>query len=523
MSFELMTLRFYHGGVIKIGKKGYKGKPYHGGGVYEFLDVDIDRLSYFELRDCLKELGYEPGQCVLYVKLPRSTAIFGPLLLEYGENGVGEGASQNSGPNASFNVELEPTYEAQENASNLASNPAHASANSNTSSHVHSFTAPNTPPPTDQTPTSIHPSTDPTLDPVHPSSDPISDPGGFNGSDVDDELRSFREERSKRKRKKRGERAPLPDHVKLGTEKKGGNRNNLEGKLAGDEPYYPSNEAASFETDPDAFSDDENEVQQRERVKPRRRKKVNRVVFDASSQKVVWELGLVFESVNEFRSVVTKYVVAEHVATEMYINEPTRTYNPVHKCYPTNRNKLRNSKFLSSHYSERIKDQLDIRIFDFQGLIKKELDLYVGRTVCRRARNKVLQELMGDYVLKFGRILDYKDELLRTNPGSTCVVKLHEETFENGRKMFQGFYAVVEVENKFTWAWFVKLLKKDLQLGDGTDLTIILDIQKGLEIAITDHLPNVEHKMCARHILANWSKRWRGLERKKLEVCKVYF
>jgi len=28
-------------------------------------------------------------------------------------------------------------------------------------------------------------------------------------------------------------------------------------------------------------------------------------------------------------------------------------------------------------------------------------------------------------------------------------------------------------------------------------------------------LPNVEHRMCARHILANWSKRWRGLERKK--------
>ncbi|KAH0694728.1 hypothetical protein KY285_021825 [Solanum tuberosum] len=185
---------------------------------------------------------------------------------------------------------------------------------------------------------------------------------------------------------------------------------------------------------------------------------------------------------------------------------------------------------------------------------------------------------MGDYVLEFGRILDYKDELLRTNLGSTCVVKLHEETFENGRKMFQGFYicfdamkksflvgcrrcidldgcflkgvskgqllvvvckdgnnqimalawTVVEVENKFTWAWFVKLLKEDLQLGDGTGLTIISDMQKGLEIAITDYLPNVEHKMCARHILANWSKRWRGLQRKKCfwrcaRWSKLYF
>mgnify|MGYP007056448810 CR=1 FL=1 len=37
-----------------------------------------------------------------------------PPLLEYGESGVGEGASQNSGPNASFDAELdlEPTHEA---------------------------------------------------------------------------------------------------------------------------------------------------------------------------------------------------------------------------------------------------------------------------------------------------------------------------------------------------------------------------------------------------------------------------
>ncbi|KAK4714121.1 hypothetical protein R3W88_020028 [Solanum pinnatisectum] len=234
---------------MKIGKKGYKGKPYHGGGVYQFLDINIDRLSYFELRDCLKELGYKPGQCVLYVKLSRSTAML-EIKSDYNTTLIAECLShgdildcfvrehlKNSGPNASFDAKLEPTHETQENASNPAPAPASAPtpANSNTSSHVHSFTTPNTPLPTYQTPTPIHPCTDPTLDPVHPSSDPIHDPvypsnkqdsdreslnRGFNGSDVNNELRSFREERSKRKRRKVGERAPLPDHVKLGTEKK---------------------------------------------------------------------------------------------------------------------------------------------------------------------------------------------------------------------------------------------------------------------------------------------------------------
>ncbi|KAH0722677.1 hypothetical protein KY289_005721 [Solanum tuberosum] len=168
---------------------------------------------------------------------------------------------------------------------------------------------------------------------------------------------------------------------------------------------------------------------------------------------------------------------------------------------------------------------------------------------------------MGDYVLEFGRILDYKDELLRTNPGfdamkksflagcrrciglDGCFLKglskgqLLVDVCKDGKnQMLPLAWAVVEVENKFTWAWFVKLLKEDLQLGDGTDLTIISDMQKigifflfhGLEIAITDHLPNVEHRMCARHILANWSKRWRSLERKKCfwrcaRWSKLYF
>ncbi|XP_047257687.1 uncharacterized protein LOC124889756 [Capsicum annuum] len=174
---------------------------------------------------------------------------------------------------------------------------------------------------------------------------------------------------------------------------------------------------------------------------------------------------------------------------------------------------------------------------------------------------------MGDYNLEFERISDYRDELLRSNSGSTCVVKLHDETFEDGRKMFQGFYicfdamkksflagcrkcigldgcflkgvtkgqllvvvckdsnnqmlplawAVVEIGNNTTWSWFIRIVKQDLQLGDGTDLTVITDMQKGLEIAVTEYLPNVEHRMCARHVLANWSKDaiCRGIKKKK--------
>jgi len=36
-----------------------------------------------------------------------------------------------------------------------------------------------------------------------------------------------------------------------------------------------------------------------------------------------------------------------------------------------------------------------------------------------------------------------------------------------------------------------------------------------MSVAITNVLPKCEHRMCARHILANWAKDWRGLQRRQ--------
>ena len=78
-----------------------------------------------------------------------------------------------------------------------------------------------------------------------------------------------------------------------------------------------------------------------------------------------------------------------------------------------------NSKYLASHYKDRITEQPNIRICKLQEAIRKELGVHVGRSTVKRARAKVLLEIMGDHVEEFGRILDYRDEVLRTNPGST--------------------------------------------------------------------------------------------------------
>ncbi|KAH0677711.1 hypothetical protein KY285_025512 [Solanum tuberosum] len=167
-------------------------------------------------------------------------------------------------------------------------------------------------------------------------------------------------------------------------------------------------------------------------------------------------------------------------------------------------------------------------------LIRNELGIHVGKTTTRRARQRILQELMGDHVKEFGRIFYYWDELLRTNPSNTCVVKVDDSEGYYGcflkgvtkgqllvvvakdanNQMLPTAWSVVEYENKNTWAWFLKLFIEDLGLGDGKDYTLISAMQKGLTSTVNHLLPEVEHRMCARHILANWAKDWRGLERR---------
>ncbi|XP_060180718.1 uncharacterized protein LOC132610442 [Lycium barbarum] len=338
MSYELITLRFYHGGNLTTGKK-----PYVGGQVTEFTRMDLDRFCYFEFLDCVKELGYDPGKCTIYVKFvdsvvlveikcdrdtTRVTACLGdgdileafvchmveeplvvPPLLEYvthmeGESDVsfdkvtgqdigGSGVSSFDAFDTDLEPFNEPPFEPTQNTSplqpnspssvpctpptvdntesNLASNTTAAASNSAPNTTTEPNPAPSTtaaasnPAPTttnesiraphttvESSQTRVVPDFSETGSDLDSYLDGLFDEGEVHSkSDVDEELRGFREEKRagkrKRKRRKRGERAPVPEHVKLGSgpkgpdvgydESEGASRDTMEGKLAGDEPY----------------------------------------------------------------------------------------------------------------------------------------------------------------------------------------------------------------------------------------------------------------------------------------------
>ena len=87
---------------------------------------------------------------------------------------------------------------------------------------------------------------------------------------------------------------------------------------------------------------------------------------------------------------------------------------------------------------------------------------------------------------------------------------------DGNNQMFPIAWAVVEVESKDSWSWFINLLLEDIGLQQGNGWTVITDQQKGLVPAIRELLPQAEHRCCARHIYANFRKKHNGANLKSL-------
>ncbi|XP_075074387.1 uncharacterized protein LOC142161992 [Nicotiana tabacum] len=239
---------------------------------------------------------------------------------------------------------------------------------------------------------------------------------------------------------------------------------------------------------------------------------------------------------------------------------------------------MANTTWVAKYFKDNIINQPDIKLRKLQELIRIKYGVYVGKSICARAKHQVMGQYLGDYKKEFARIYDYADMLRSTNPGSTVVVKTSKEIIP-GKEVFVGIYiclhackvgwlegyrnvigfdgaflkavckgellscigkdgnnqmypvawAVVVKETKHTWSWFFRCLMHDLQLTEsqGEGLTIISDMQKGLVASVSELLPNAEHRICARHIWSNWKQKaffkdWSKCDSVENNMCETF-
>ncbi|KAL6654545.1 hypothetical protein ACP70R_008010 [Stipagrostis hirtigluma subsp. patula] len=234
-----------------------------------------------------------------------------------------------------------------------------------------------------------------------------------------------------------------------------------------------------------------------------------------------------------------------------------KTYHDVHICPKRRDNRLVTSTRIADKYEHIIRANPSWKIQNIKETVQLDTFADVSISKVKRAKGIVMKRIYEACKGEYSKVFEYQAEILRSNPGSTVAVCLDPEysypvfqriyiCFDACKKGFKAgcrkvvgldgcffkgacngelicalgrdsnnqiypiAWAVVEKETEDSWEWFLGLVQKDLQMAkDGAGWVLISDQQKGLLNAVRKLFPEVEHRMCTRHIYANWRKKYR--------------
>ncbi|XP_076933282.1 uncharacterized protein LOC143599133 [Bidens hawaiensis] len=175
---------------------------------------------------------------------------------------------------------------------------------------------------------------------------------------------------------------------------------------------------------------------------------------------------------------------------------------------------------------------------DIQDAVKEKFKVLITNWMAYKSKTSAQRKLHGSMKEHYCKLGSYLTALKQVNPTSTFkLVTIPSEyygvddgveTFLGGMllaaidrdandKMYPVAWAIVEGENNDSWDWFMTELKKCLDVTDeGKGWTLVSDQQKGLLNVVDSVWSNAEHRNCARHIYANWHKKFKGDELKEL-------
>ncbi|KAK8683081.1 hypothetical protein V6N13_039149 [Hibiscus sabdariffa] len=242
-------------------------------------------------------------------------------------------------------------------------------------------------------------------------------------------------------------------------------------------------------------------------------KKTGQVFFDSSTAHPRFELGTIFENSQQFKEALYAYAVGNRFDFKFVSNKKekvrvvckgkgcpfvvhasrdksdgcfkVKTLVTDHNCSVTFKNSRANFKFVGKHFISKLRILLTLRLWDYVNTLRAAdvrgtFDLVVERPnvtdipkfrriyVCFSALREGFKMYCRPVVGLDGCFLkgSFKGEILSA-VGRDC-----------NNQIFPIAWAVVEVENRETWAWFLNNLQHDIGFGDGDGCTLLSDMQK---------------------------------------------
>ncbi|KAH0672901.1 hypothetical protein KY290_025184 [Solanum tuberosum] len=272
---------------------------------------------------------------------------------------------------------------------------------------------------------------------------------------------------------------------------------------------------------------------------------------DLEDPKFKFALNMIFSNSKEFKWAVEVQVVLQKKDVKFKKNESTRsratckvsnckrfifaskanqdepfkikTIGPDHSCGNQRDNKTIDSGFLAKKYVEEFRINPSWGVKEFQTHVMRAHNCTITRKQAYMAKKKALDLITETKEEQFDMLRNYCAELRRSNPGTTCILKLDESPETMG--FLAGCRHIIEVDG-----CHLKGHQKGSQLLtavgiDGSDniypiafavvedlgisqnpfaWTFISDKQKGLMPAFDEIMPDVAHRFCVRHLHNNF-------------------
>ncbi|XP_048501297.1 uncharacterized protein LOC104908753 [Beta vulgaris subsp. vulgaris] len=236
-----------------------------------------------------------------------------------------------------------------------------------------------------------------------------------------------------------------------------------------------------------------------------------------------------------------------------------KSMNMKHDCVRKSLTNKLTSEYLAERYIEDFRADPNWKLKAFINKVFRDTSIGIKYTKAWYARARCKLIIYGDASKQYAKVWDYVNALIEHNPGSSAYVMVDsierppllfvrmyvclnacKEGFKKGcrpvigmdgchlkgaypgqclvavvkdgnNNIFPFAWAIVEVENKDSWCWFIELLLKDIggaPLGEGW--TFMSDREKGLLEAFPLLAPKAELRFCFRHIWANFKLRFSG-------------
>ncbi|KAK8973468.1 hypothetical protein V6N11_064709 [Hibiscus sabdariffa] len=254
-------------------------------------------------------------------------------------------------------------------------------------------------------------------------------------------------------------------------------------------------------------------------------KKGKKLFFNDKGEVPRIELGMIFENSNSLRKLWVLMLWSNDLILDGVFR--VRTYASKHSCSVTFKNRRANYRFVGKYFLSKLKILPNLKLKDMMRLAKDELKVELNKNMCQRARVWANQKIRGKLEDEFNKLFDYVYTLREADPNGTfdlfvqrptpsanpifrrlyvcfgglkegfnkhcrpilsldgCYLKgdfkgeiLATVGRDENNQIFPVTWAVVEVENRETWAWFLDHIQMDLEIGDGDRFTIFSDMQK---------------------------------------------